>query len=208
MNMKITGTITNIIKGEPKDSGYGLSVNTRLEVGGVQYSAFVKECKFNPGQFPVKCGKIGDWKEVVVGDNVEFEATQNGQYNNFKTTTMMKLAGAPVTTAAPQQASVAAVTSPAAQPKSQADIEQAQAVRNNHMNLGGLLHDGTTLVAAMMQCNWFSDTELKKLKKDNGLFMALVRETTQELYKLKEEMVLDPAGDLLFKEDVGDDEAK
>lgn len=192
----VQGVVASInIKDQVRTSQYGnsKSFGIKLEGDDSWYNGMVSEDKFNEGVYKIKTGKDDGYKEITKGCTVNLCLKKSGQYENINLgqSSVVEQSTQPALSAqAPVQPVTAATPAPTAKPA--VDWEK----KDLQMNIGGLLHDASALVAAMIAADGAPKTMLKAAAKDpeakgfdDTAVLGMVRHYTLELYKLKEGII-------------------
>lgn len=151
MTKQVSGVIESINFGTAKDGEFGRSAPCWVKVNGESYSCFVKE--FN-GRLNLQT-KVGEvYTDIKEGMQVVFEATQKGDYWNFKPSKLIILASGSATpqTTAPQ---------PTEQPQKPVGQRSAPQVDND-----AVIRSNCLVAAAIKAHGSLSQEDYKKLDMD------------------------------------------
>lgn len=171
------------------------SFGIKLEGDDSWYNGLVSEDNRFEGVYKIKTGKDDGYKEITKGCTVNLCLKKNGQYENIalgQSSVLSEATQAAFEAQAPVQPAVSAPAQQQAPAKPAVDWEK----KDLQMNIGGLLHDASALVAAMISADGAPKTMLKAAAKDpeakgfdDSAVLGMVRHYTLELYKLKEGII-------------------
>lgn len=189
----VQGVVASInIKDQVRTSQYGnsKSFGIKLEGDDSWYNGMVSEDKKYEGVYKVKTGKDDGYKEITKGCTVNLCLKKSGDYENIA----LGQSSVINTGSAPQQQTATAPVQQAATQPAKAPVDWEK--KDLQMNIGGLLHDASALVAAMIAADGAPKTMLKAAAKDpeakgfdDTAVLGMVRHYTLELYKLKEGII-------------------
>lgn len=190
----VQGVVAAInVKADVKDFGNGPVKNFGIQIDGEWYNGMVNEDKRNAGSFPIKTGKADGYTEITKGSEVTLCLKKNAKgYENINLSQSYVTKPAVQAPSAPIQPAVSASAQQQAPAKPAVDWEK----KDLQMNIGGLLHDASALVSAMIAADGAPKTMLKAAAKDpeakgfdDTAVLGMVRHYTLELYKLKEGII-------------------